>query len=296
MNRALALAMARAGRGVECVVSQGDDPERALGRLLRGTTAPVLTNVALSGDALGERAPALLPDVFAGSPLRAAVQLSPAGGLLRLRGETAAGASWEHTLEVPATAPGEGAPGLVALFARERVADLETQAAGGEGGRALDQQIQDLGVDFQISTRLTSWVAVDARVSTEPGTRTRAESVPQEVPHGARIEGFGLRAALAGGPQDDDDAVYSLASLGVSAPSVAFGAAPQGSVSSTSSAYAPPESLARARGSAAGGTPFGSPMAPASASPRRRSRLLLLFWLALFVGLALAIAYLATRR
>ncbi len=291
VNRALGLAMSRAGRGVECVIAGGDDPERALGALLRGTSAPALTDVELSGSALVERAPEHLPDVFAGSPLRVAVKLAPAGGKLTLRGETVAG-RWERVIDVPATAPGEGDPGLVALFGRERVADLETRVAGGGQTRGFDKEIERLGVLFQLSTRLTSWVAVDAQVSVDPAAAERAESVPQEVPHGTTIEGFGLRAASASGGAFQETDLLSLATgsfsaLAGPAPSsvseapmggVAFGAAPLPQMARASRAM-----------------PTGAPMAAPSTAPRRSRAWLFVLLLALLL-LGAVVALLLLRR
>ena len=212
VNRSLALAMTRAGRGVECVVSTGDDPERALARLLRATTAPILTNLVLSGDALVEHAPKLLPDVFAESPLRIAVKVSPEGGCLVLHGETATG-PWSGRIDLPATAAGDGDPGIVALFARECVADLETRRSFDAKERDLDRAIESLGVTFQIATLRTSWVAVDEVVSVDPESKKRLEDVPQELPHGTRIEGFGLRARAHMDDSEETDSDFADATL-----------------------------------------------------------------------------------
>ncbi len=143
--------------------------------------------MTLSGDAVVEHAPELLPDVFSAPSDR-----GEARGRRRLAlvGDAR---PWDAN-RVPPTGPAR-ATGLVALFARECVADLETRLSLGKNTRGFDREIESLGTTFQISTRLTSWVAVDTVVSTEPGGRSRKESVPQEVPYGTNVESFGLRAA-----------------------------------------------------------------------------------------------------
>lgn len=218
VNRSLALALARAGRGTETVIGSNEDPERALARLVRGTAAPVLTDVVLEGDALLETAPEHLPDVFADAPLRIAAKLRPAGGTLVVRGTTAEGL-WEKRIEVPATAPGTGDPSLVALFARECVADLETRLTYGRT-RTHDDAIERLGVVFQIATRRTSWVATSRRVTVDPNGARRSEVVPQETPFGTSIASFGLRSASGDG---DDDAM-TLVSFAEVTGSFAMGA------------------------------------------------------------------------
>src|SRR5262249_14824318 len=150
---------ARAGHGVEVIVGLGEDAERAAARLVARTSAPLLVDLVLGGSALVEHAPAKLPDLFAGAPALIGVALRPDGGELTVRGRTPEG-TWEQRLRVAPAAPGEGSQAVVALFGREAVEDLETRLAAGGDAREVDATIERIGVDFQISTRLTSWVAV----------------------------------------------------------------------------------------------------------------------------------------
>jgi Ca-activated chloride channel family protein len=57
----------------------------------------------------------------------------------------------------------------------------------------LDREIVAHGLAFQISTRLTSWVAIDREVTIDPKTPTRHETMPQALPHGMSAIGLGLR-------------------------------------------------------------------------------------------------------
>jgi Ca-activated chloride channel family protein len=244
VNRSLAAALARAGRGVEVIagIAGGagrgrghDDFERAAARLIAHTRAPVLVDVELSGSALLEQAPARIPDVFAGAPVVAALALRPEGGELVVRGALAQGA-WEQRLAVPARRPGEGSGAIAKLFARERVADLEARSAVGEWGserEEIDRQIEELGLAFQISTRLTSWVAIDERRRAEAGPG-RTEDMPQELPYGTSAASFGLRGGVEGFGEVEmvSDALMMnafagpTASASVSAATPAFAPAP----------------------------------------------------------------------
>ncbi len=191
VNRSLATSLARAGRGAEVIVGIDEDAERGAKRLLDRTRMPVLTNVEIAGTALVRHVPEHVPDVFAGAPLLAALELRPEGGEIVVRGQLAHD-TWEQRITVPATKIGEGNPAIAALFGRERVADLEARST-------LDQvnaEIEAIGIRFQISTRLTSWIAVDERVRVEPHTNARTDVVPQELPYGTSAAAFGLR-----GPQ-----------------------------------------------------------------------------------------------
>jgi Ca-activated chloride channel homolog len=194
VNRGLSFPASRAGRGVELIVGIGEDAERAAQRLLARTCAPVLTEVAVSGSALERSAPARAPDVFAGAPALLSVALRPAGGELVVRARAADGGEFERRISVPpATAPGDGNPALAKLYGRELVEDLELQIAAGVEKGAMNAEIERAGLDFQISTRLTSWVAVSKSKTVDPGAPTRHEEVPVELPHGMSAEGMGLR-------------------------------------------------------------------------------------------------------
>lgn len=214
VNRSLTAPAARAGRGAEVVISLGEDPERAARRLVARTDAPTVVELTLEGSALVESAPARIPDLFAASPTLVSLALRPEGGTLIARGRTAQG-EWGQTIQVPASAPGTGSGAVVTLFGREKVEDLELRVASGEGSSALDAEIEGLGLSHQISTRLTSWVAVSAEATVDPNAPTRQEAIPQSLPHGMSVAGLGLRGAQA-----------APGAAGGFAPMVSYGAAP----------------------------------------------------------------------
>lgn len=192
VNRSLTAAAARAGCGAEIIIGIDEDPERAIARLLAHTAAPQIVDLQLDGDALVAVAPARLPDLMASMPATLRLQLRPEGGSLRVRGRSERG-TWEQRLQVPPLAAGSGNAAIVSRFARERALDLEARIAAGESARALDHELVELGLAFQIATRLTSWLAVDHVVSVDPTAPVRHELVPQMLPHGMSAEGLGLR-------------------------------------------------------------------------------------------------------
>ncbi len=210
VNRSLATALARAGRGAEVLVGLDEDLERGTKRLVDRMKAPVLTNVEVSGSALVHCAPAAMPDVFEGAPVVAGVALSPEGGELVVRGELAHGVAapghpyrvateaWIQRITVPPKRDGEGNQAIAALYAREHVADLEMRWTIGDQN-AIDREIESVGTKFQIATRWTSWVAIDEDSHVDIEKPSRHELQPQELPFGTSMGSFGLRAA--GAPQ-----------------------------------------------------------------------------------------------
>ena len=197
VNRSLSSAVARVSGGSELIAGL-DEPAGAVAtRLLAHTAPPVLRNLSVQGSALREVALEPLPDLLAGMPARVSLRLDPRGGTLALTGTSPTG-RFATEIIVPPTAPGTGPPAIATFFARERVAALELAVADGDEG-SRDERIQQLGLDFQIATRLTTWLATSSAPVVTPGTRTRAEVVPQLLPAGLSIEGLGLRPAAPPG-------------------------------------------------------------------------------------------------
>lgn len=193
VNRSLTMPAARAGRGVELVLGLTEDVEPSVARLLARTHQPLLTEVEVSGSAVRGLAPARVPDLFGGAPALVSLELRPEGGELLVRARSAHG-EVEERLTVPATGPGEGSPAVAALYAREAVEDLELNLAGGAPKGEIDAAVERLGLDFQISTRRTSWVAVSERQTVDPRAPRRHETMPHELAFGLSAEGVGLRA------------------------------------------------------------------------------------------------------
>ena len=195
VNRSLTSAAARAGRGTEVIVGLGEDPERAARRIVARTEAPLVVDVTIEGDAVIACVPEKRPGLHAATPFLAAVKLRPEGGELVVRGRTEDG-TWEQRARVPSCAFDRGSQGVVALFGRELVLDLDMQrAAGLKIGENVDREIETIGLEFQIATRLTSWVAIAEEASIDPSMPTRRVRMPQALPYGMSAAGLGLRGA-----------------------------------------------------------------------------------------------------
>ena len=197
VNRTLTGAAARAGRGVEVILGLGEDPERATQRIVAHTDAPVVVDLVIDGSALLEHAPHKVPDLFAGAPLVVAIRSRPEGGELVVRGRTATG-SWESRVQVPPTQPGDGSQAIVALFGREAVEDLDAELAARADPGLVDPKVEAIGLRYQITTRLTSWVAIAEEPSVDPREPMKRVRIPHQLPHGLSVEGLGLRSATGG--------------------------------------------------------------------------------------------------
>lgn len=245
VNRSLTGPSARAGGGIECIVAPGEDPKPAAELLLARTRSPQVVDLEVSGSAVRGVAPRRLPDLFAGSPARLAVALDPHGGELILRGRTAQGL-FEQRIAVPPTSAGTGQAATACLYGREIVEDLELDRAT---GKHVEAEVEAAGLQYQISTRLTAWIAVTTQVTVDPQAARRQEVMPHLLPHGMSAEGLGLHE-VAEGPLG-----------GVAGGMGRAGAAPRGP-------GAPPMSPSRSRRQSEMAAPPPAPvMAPAPLAP-----------------------------
>ena len=192
VNRTLTQGAARAGRGTELLIGLDEDPQSLIPRFVAKTSAPLVTDIVVSGPGVVEIAPRQLPDLYAESPALFAARLGPEGGTVVISGRTASG-RFEQRLEVPALELGEGHEGVVALFGREKVEDLEMTLSAGGGVAEINSAIEATGIDFQIATRLTSWVAVSKKATVATRQQPTTVDQPHELPHGTSAEGLGLR-------------------------------------------------------------------------------------------------------
>ena len=194
VNRFLMDSMAKAGKGdVQYVLNQAEAPAAA-GRFYERIDAPVLTGIALDFGGLAVEGiyPDHPEDLFACRPVVVRGRYAKAGeGVIRLTGRNAAGA-WQR--DIPVSLPDE-CPGnevLAPLWARAKVDHLMmADMAGMLSGNTRDsnkEEIVRLGIDYQLLTRFTSFVAVEELRTTEGG-EPRSIRVPVEMPDGVSHSG-----------------------------------------------------------------------------------------------------------
>jgi Ca-activated chloride channel family protein len=187
-NRALTGPAARAGGGVEVVVTPDEDVRSAVEILLSRTASPTLVNLTIDGAA--EVAPRRFPDLFAGAPVRLSLALDDNPSTLTLSAKQRDGSTWTQTVFVH---PPTAARHVSTRYAREVVLDLEADVAANLEVSAREARILALGLAHGISTRFTSWVAVSETATVDPNAPFRRVEIPQQLPAGMSAEGLGLR-------------------------------------------------------------------------------------------------------
>jgi len=195
VNRFLIEGMAFAGRGRAEVVTLPDDQAAAADRLYAAIHAPLLTDIAIDWGTLGveEIYPIPLPDLFSARPIMIHGRLKngTTSGTITLRGQTGAG-PFERKIALQMVDPALDSTALASIWARAKVEQVMHQdlaaLQSGSFPDALKRQITDLGVQYNLMTQFTSFVAVDESEVTTGG-QAQTVAVPAELPEGMAREG-----------------------------------------------------------------------------------------------------------
>jgi len=214
VNRYLIEGLARAGQGEPFVVLGPDLASREARRFKQMIEAPVLTRVKAHFEGLDvyDVEPIALPDVFAQRPviLFGKWRGAPAGKLV-VEGRAASGPYRTEVAVEPDQASEENGA-LRYLWARHRIASLTDQEHL-EGGEDYRQAILDLGLEYNLLTQYTSFIAVDEVVrNPNPGD---AASVKQPLPLPEGVSELAVYAQVASTPEPSTWAMLGIALTGL---------------------------------------------------------------------------------
>ena len=196
VNRFLIEGMARAGRGSSEVVTLESDADAGAKRFHERIQSPVLTDISVDFGHLPIEDvypdPEAIPDLFSAQPVVLKGRYTGTGeGKITVRGMTAAG---PFERKIPVFLPEQASEHdvLAPLWARARIDWLmEQDYLGIQQGRpnaTLKNAITKLGLDFNLVTQFTSFVAVEEKVVNADG-KPQTVQVPVEMTDGVSYEG-----------------------------------------------------------------------------------------------------------
>jgi Ca-activated chloride channel family protein len=191
--------LARAGMGEPFIITKPAEAAAEAARFRKMINSPVLTQVKLRFEGLDvyDVEPHNLPDLLAQRPVIVFGKWrGEAKGSLVLEGIAADGPV-RQTMEVN-TNKGTDTAALRQLWARHRIASLSDQEAL-EGGSAYTKAITDLGLQYNLLTQYTSFLAVDEVVRNLNPTDTAAVNQPSPLPQG--VENSALGAEVPSTPE-----------------------------------------------------------------------------------------------
>ena len=191
---------AEAGRGTFTFISALHEVNEKMGRLFRKLERPQITDIEIEwpGSVVAEMYPEVVPDLYAGEPVFVRARLSDevrGSDIVTVRGNSSSG-SWGAEMSVDI---GESSPGVGALWARARIAELLDRARRGTDEDAVRKSVIETALAHHLVSKYTSLVAVD-KTPTRPQTANlNSEQVPNLLPYGQSTQAiFGFPATATG--------------------------------------------------------------------------------------------------
>jgi Ca-activated chloride channel family protein len=208
VNRYLVEGVAKAGMGESFVVTKPDEAAAVAAAFRRYVEAPVLTGIQVSYDGFqaSEVEPRAIPDLLAQRPIVLQGKWTGAArGTITVTGRTGRG-RFEQAIDVANAASRTRDDALRYLWARTRIAALSDFSAR-EESEDEKQEITRLGLEYNLLTRHTSFVAVLHEIR-NAGARGKDVDQPLPLPQGVSDLAVGDQNA-----QGDEPGLVLLAAL-----------------------------------------------------------------------------------
>jgi Ca-activated chloride channel family protein len=195
VNRHIIEGMAHVGMGEPFVITKPDEAPGQAERFRRMIQSPVLTRVKVDfeGFKTYDVEPLSIPDVLAERPVIVFGKWrGDARGKITLSGVSGSG-SHREVIDVGAVKPSKDSTALRYLWARHRIAILsDYNKLRPDDGRV--REVTDLGLQYNLLTAYTSFVAVDTEVR---NTGDKATTIKQPLPLPQGVSDYAVGGAMA---------------------------------------------------------------------------------------------------
>lgn len=150
---------AKQGRGTFTFIGSPDQVEERMARLWDKLANPVVTHLSVKPVGYGSLDvwPKAIPDLFSGEPVVFAFKYGEDLEEIKVSGIGADG-PWVHNLDIATAVPGQG---IAKLWAREKIAGLESSVFQGKTPDQVRESVLDTALLYKLVTRYTSLVAVE---------------------------------------------------------------------------------------------------------------------------------------
>ena len=195
VNRHLIEGMAHVGMGEPLIITNKTNADQQAEKFRQYISSPLLTNVKaeFANFEAYDINPVAIPDVMAERPIVIFGKWKGAAkGKITIKGMTSEG-NYQKTFEVAKVQPSRKKAGLKYLWAREKIRLLDDY----NQLRQTDERIQEvtkLGLDYNLMTAYTSFIAIDNEVVNKNGAKTKTVKQPLPMPEGVSNSALGFDA------------------------------------------------------------------------------------------------------
>ena len=177
---------AEMGRGKFAMINHQDQVDQEITALFDQIEQPILTDISINTDENVAVYPTKIPDIYAGQPIVLNARFSTWPSEFTLIGNQG-GKPWQQTLSLGSQTSGSNpSPGVATLWARKKVQALEDSGTRSGNRNLHEAEILQLGLDYSMVTRFTSFVAVSEEITRKPNERLASKSIPNLMPAGSK--------------------------------------------------------------------------------------------------------------
>ena len=184
-NHYLTNRAAELGRGFTLQVTNQDNAAAICGRFNELTKQPYMTDVQIDWGSLKvkDQIPARLPDLYAGKPLVVLARYDrTASETITLKGNVS-GQAVQLDLELELPAEEASHDSIASVWARQRIRQIWNENVGNETASSK-AEITRLGIEHQLVTQYTSFIAVEKELSSIPEGELLTKVSPNLLPEG----------------------------------------------------------------------------------------------------------------
>lgn len=154
-------------------------------RLFRKLENPLVTNINVEwpGGFAIDAYPSVVPDLYLGEPVTVKARVGsafPVSAKVRISGDSISGA-WSRDLALDI---GDESPGVAALWARARIADLLDKQRRGANAEETRQAVVDTAIAHHLVSKHTSLIAVDKTPVRPAAEALTKEQIANRMPYG----------------------------------------------------------------------------------------------------------------
>ena len=194
VNRFLIEGLAHAGAGDAFVITDEKEAKGIAEKFRKYISTPLLTGIDLSFNGFDayDVQPASIPDVFSSRPVVVFGKYrgNPAGNIV-MTGINGAG-KFNQTIQINGVMPASKNQALKYLWAREQIRMTDDYSGSYEGvPDKVKEQVTNMGLQYNLLTAYTSFVAIDSEVRNTNGTYTTVRQ-PLPLPQGVSNYAVGL--------------------------------------------------------------------------------------------------------
>jgi Ca-activated chloride channel family protein len=197
VNRYLIEGLAHAGQGEPFVITRPEEASAVADKFRKYISSPVMTDVrvAFEGFDVYDLAQESYPDIFAERPviIFGKYRGTPRGGIL-VTGTNGNG-KIEQRVDLASVSPDQENSVLRYLWAREKIRQCDDLSNLGYGTSEVEQEVTRLGLDYNLLTNYTSFIAIDTEVRNHEGIGTTV-SQPLPLPDG--VSNYAVGGCVAG--------------------------------------------------------------------------------------------------